>query len=78
MRPLIKEEKPDIKFTEMGKLIGEKWRELSSEDKKEFDGMATEDKQRYNDEMSKYKVKKEAEDDGMNDDQDDDDSDDDN
>ena len=78
MRPIIKKEQPDIKFTEMGKLIGEKWRELSSDDKKEFEDMANEDKERYNDEMKKYQIKKEAEDDGIDDDQDDDDSDDDN
>ena len=78
MRPIIKEEKPDIKFTEMGKLIGEKWRELSSEDKKEFDDMANKDKKRYSVEMEKYKAKNQAEEDGMDDDQDDDDSDDDN
>lgn len=74
MRPIIKEEKPDIKFTEMGKLIGEKWRGLSADDKKEFEEMADEDKKRYDEEMSKYKAKKEAEEDGMDDDQSDDDS----
>ena len=78
MRPIIKGEKPDIKFTEMGKLIGERWREVSTEDRKEFDAMALKDKERYSKEMLKYKVKKEAEDDGMDDDPDDDDSDDDN
>jgi len=78
MRPIIKEENPDIKFTEMGKLIGKKWGELSSEGQKEFIVMAEKDKQRYSDEMAKYKIKKEAEADGMDDDQDDDDSDDDN
>lgn len=77
MRPIIKEEKPDIKFTEMGKLIGEKWRELSSEDKKEFEAMADKDKERYTKEMSNYDSKKQDEDDGMDDDHDDDDSDDD-
>jgi len=77
MRPIIKKEKPDIKFTEMGKLIGQKWRELNSDDKKEFEVMADKDKERYNKEMGKYRVKKEADDDGIDDDQDDDDSDDD-
>ena len=71
IRPIIKEENPDIKFTEMGKVIGEKWRELSAEDKKEFEVMANKDKQRYSDEMAKYKAKKEAEEDGVEDDQDD-------
>uniref|UniRef100_A0A7S0TAB4 FACT complex subunit SSRP1 n=1 Tax=Pseudo-nitzschia delicatissima TaxID=44447 RepID=A0A7S0TAB4_9STRA len=74
MRPIIKEEKPDIKFTEMGKLIGEKWRELSDDDKKEFEELAEKDKKRYSDQMAKYTAKKQAEEDGMNDDQSDDDS----
>ena len=77
MRPIIKEELPDTKFTEMGKLIGEKWRELSSEDKKEFEAQADEDKERYSKQMAKYKAKKQDEEDGMNDDQDGNDSDDD-
>lgn len=74
MRPIIKEEKPDIKFTEMGKLIGAKWRELSAEDKTEFEEMASEDKKRYSDEMAKYNEKKQASEDGMEDDQSDGDS----
>ncbi len=74
MRPIIKEEKPDIKFTEMGKLIGEKWRELSDDDKKEFEQMAEKDKKRYADETAKYNAKKQAEEDGMDDDQSDGDS----
>mmetsp|Transcript_6135 Transcript_6135/g.12075 ORF Transcript_6135/g.12075 Transcript_6135/m.12075 type:complete len:808 (+) Transcript_6135:176-2599(+) len=77
MRPIIKEELPDTKFTEMGKLIGEKWRELSSEDKKEFEAMADEDKERYSKQLAKYKAKKQDEEDGMDDDQDGNDSDDD-
>ena len=74
MRPIIKEEKPDIKFTEMGKLIGEKWRELSDDDKKEFEELANKDKKRYSDQMAKYTAKKQSEEDGMDDNQSDDDS----
>eukprot|EP00536_Pseudo-nitzschia_multiseries_P001699 jgi/Psemu1/250897/estExt_Genewise1Plus.C_220028 len=68
MRPIIKEEQPDIKFTEMGKLIGEKWRELSADDKQEFEALAEKDKERYTKEMVKYKAKKLDEEDGMDDD----------
>ncbi|VEU37919.1 unnamed protein product [Pseudo-nitzschia multistriata] len=75
MRPIIKEEEPDIKFTDMGKRIGEKWRELSSEDKKEFEAMAELDKERYKKEMAKYEAKKQEEEDGMDEDQDDSDDD---
>jgi len=84
MRPIIKKDKPDVKFGEMGKLIGEKWREVSSEEKKKYDAEVNKDKERYNKEMVAYKAKKKAEvddndSDGMDDDNNDsnDDSDDD-
>ena len=82
MRPIIKEEKPGISFGELGKLVGERWRALSSEEKSEFEAIAKKDKERYNNEMAAYEGMKKTEDDGddssdgMDDKQDDDDSDD--
>jgi len=82
MRPIIKEEKPGISFGELGKLVGERWRALSSEEKSEFEAIAKKDKERYNNEMAAYEGRKKTEDDGddssdgMDDKQDDDDSDD--
>lgn len=84
MRPIIKKDKPDTKFGEMGKLIGEKWREISSEEKEKYEAQVKNDKERYTREMAAYKAKKKAEvddndSDGMDDDNNDshDDSDDD-
>mmetsp|Transcript_15908 Transcript_15908/g.44003 ORF Transcript_15908/g.44003 Transcript_15908/m.44003 type:complete len:800 (+) Transcript_15908:244-2643(+) len=74
MRPIIKEKQPDIKFTEMGKLIGEKWRELSADDKREFEIKAEKDKERYAKEMEKYKAKLQDNEDGIDENDSDDDS----
>ncbi|KAK3260895.1 hypothetical protein CYMTET_30172 [Cymbomonas tetramitiformis] len=56
MRPIIKEETPDIAFTEIGKLLGEKWKALAPEDKHEFDQLAADDKVRYEQDMKEYKA----------------------
>lgn len=54
MRPIFKEENPDIVFTEMGKLLGKKFKELSEEQKKEYIDLAEKDKKRYANEMKNY------------------------
>ena len=36
MRPILKEENPDITFCEMGRKLGELWREKSDEEKQEY------------------------------------------
>jgi len=82
MRPIVKKEKPDIKFGEMGKLLGEKWREISPVEKEKYEALANKDKERYNKEMAEYKSKKKVEDDeddsdGIDEDGDSDDNDDD-
>jgi len=46
-RPIVKEENPDAKFGEMGKLLGAKWKELSEEGKKPYNDKAELDKVRY-------------------------------
>ena len=64
-----------------GKLIGEKFKALTPEEKSKYEDLAAKDKKRYEREMAEYKAKKQAEQDdsdGVNDDQDggsDDDSD---
>ncbi|MGK3737748.1 MAG: structure-specific recognition protein 1 [Bacillariaceae sp.] len=82
MRPIIKKDQPEIKFTEMGKLIGEKWRAITSEEKEKYEAQASKDKERATKEMTAYKSKKKSEEDDKDDDSDgmdddDDDSDDD-
>lgn len=54
MRPIFKKENPDIAFTDMGKLLGKKFKELSEEAKKEFVALAEKDKRRYEKEMKSY------------------------
>jgi hypothetical protein len=59
-RPLIQKEFPDIKFTEMGSVMGERWRALSAEEKKEYEDKAAADKQRFAQEMERYQEEKAA------------------
>jgi len=51
----------EIKFTEIAKDAGARWKVLEADDKKEYDELAATDKQRYIDEMKAYKEKKRAE-----------------
>jgi structure-specific recognition protein 1 len=82
MRPIIKKDQPEIKFSEMGKLIGEKWRAITPEEKEKYDAQAGKDKERATREMTAYKSKtkseeddKDVDSDGMDDDDDDSDDD---
>jgi len=59
-RKVVNQERPDAKFGEVGKLIGEKWRQLSPEDKKKYEELAAKDKERYDHEKAEYKAKVEA------------------
>merc|ERR1712032_1566527 len=58
MRPIVMREIPGIKFIEMGRILGERWRNLSAEDKKKFEDMANEDKVRFQMEMQQYTAEK--------------------
>eukprot|EP00562_Extubocellulus_spinifer_P034238 CAMPEP_0178692774 /NCGR_PEP_ID=MMETSP0699-20121125/7367_1 /TAXON_ID=265572 /ORGANISM="Extubocellulus spinifer, Strain CCMP396" /LENGTH=789 /DNA_ID=CAMNT_0020338159 /DNA_START=569 /DNA_END=2938 /DNA_ORIENTATION=- len=57
MRPQIMKESPDIKFAELGKLMGERWRALGSEGRKRYEDMAARDKIRYEREVSEWNAK---------------------
>jgi len=46
---------PDLKFVEMGTVLGERWRALTPEEKKCFEDMAAQDKIRFAHEMEEYK-----------------------
>jgi len=54
MRPIVMKEFPDIKFVDMGTILGERWRALTPTEKKQFENMASEDKIRFNVEMARY------------------------
>jgi hypothetical protein len=53
-RPEIKEENPDLKMTEISKVIGERWKEASPESKAKYAKKAEKDKERYKQEMEEY------------------------
>jgi hypothetical protein len=55
-RPKILEEfKEGIKFAEMGKLLGERWRGLDPDEKRKYEMMAAQDRDRLQSELKVYK-----------------------
>ena len=54
MRNKIKEENPNLSFGEVGKVLGQKWKALGSEEKARFDGLAAKAKEDYNIEYEAY------------------------
>lgn len=59
-RDQVRSENPELKFGEIGKHIGELWKNLSAEDKKPYEEMAAKDKERYEREMKDYKPKEKS------------------
>ncbi|KAG1468245.1 hypothetical protein G6F56_003947 [Rhizopus delemar] len=51
-RSVVKEENPGATFGKLGKLLGEKWKSLSEEEKKPYTDLAATDKKRYEDEKA--------------------------
>jgi len=49
---------PNEKITDIAKRLGEKWKKVSSSDKKKFEAKAEKDKERYAKEMKSYNKKK--------------------
>merc|ERR1712136_361636 len=54
VRPGIREENPDMKITEVAKLIGAQWQELDDDEKKPYEEKAAKDKKRYEKEKKAY------------------------
>lgn len=54
-RPKIQKENPSIKFTDLGAVLGVRWRNLSAEERKKYDDLADQDKIRFANEMEVYK-----------------------
>ncbi|XP_027909661.1 FACT complex subunit SSRP1-like isoform X2 [Vigna unguiculata] len=54
-RENLKKTNPGISFTDVGRVLGEKWKKMTAEEKEPYEAKAREDKQRYKDEISGYK-----------------------
>ena len=57
MRNKVREENPGMAFGEVGKALGEKWKNVGAEEKLGYEEMAKADKERYVREMKAYKAK---------------------
>uniref|UniRef100_A0A1D1ZTD4 FACT complex subunit SSRP1 n=1 Tax=Auxenochlorella protothecoides TaxID=3075 RepID=A0A1D1ZTD4_AUXPR len=53
-RESVKADNPGIAFGEVGKVLGQRWKELSEADKKPYEEKAAKDKERYEKEKSSY------------------------
>ncbi|KAG5176109.1 hypothetical protein JKP88DRAFT_336294 [Tribonema minus] len=51
----VLKDQPGLKITEVSKVLGERWRGMTAEDKKQFEDKAAADKARYGTEMQEYK-----------------------
>jgi hypothetical protein len=54
MRPKLKIEMPDLSFGDTARIIGERWRVLTNDERRKYDTMNVEDKKRYEREMILY------------------------
>ncbi|KAH7846216.1 hypothetical protein Vadar_011319 [Vaccinium darrowii] len=54
-RENIKKTNPGIAFTDIAKVLGEKWKKMSAEEKKPYEVKARADKKCYSDQISSYK-----------------------
>lgn len=53
----VREENPESGLGQIQKIIGEKWKALSAEEKVKYEEEAKKDKIRYNEEMEAYNLK---------------------
>jgi high mobility group protein B2 len=60
MRPKVLTEYPGIKFVDLGKVLGERWRALTPDQKKQYEQLAAEDKVRFQMEMQQYTANQQA------------------
>lgn len=53
-RDIVRSENPDVTFGQIGRLLGERWKALTPEDKEPYDAKAAADKKRYESEKELY------------------------
>lgn len=56
-RDIVRAENPGIAFGQVGKLLGEKWKALTGDEKIPYESKAEADKKRYEKEKSEYAKK---------------------
>ncbi|KAL2252426.1 FACT complex subunit SSRP1 isoform X1 [Sesamum indicum] len=54
-RENVKKSNPGISFTEVGKVLGERWNKMTADEKSPYEAKARADKKRYSEEISGYK-----------------------
>ncbi|KAG5457054.1 MAG: high mobility group box domain-containing protein [Olpidium bornovanus] len=57
-RDLVRKEHPNATFGEMGKILGEKWRNMDDSQKKPYCDMAEDDRVRYEHDKAAYEVRR--------------------
>ena len=57
-RPEVAKKHPEMKFGELGKMLGEMWRALDESKKEPYKQKAMKDKERYMNEIAKVKEEK--------------------
>ncbi|EMD60960.1 hypothetical protein COCSADRAFT_98214 [Bipolaris sorokiniana ND90Pr] len=60
-REKVREDNPGIKFGEVGKLLGEKWKALNEKQRQPYEAKAALDKKRYEQEKAAYTAADEEE-----------------
>lgn len=53
-RDIVRAENPDVTFGQVGRILGERWKALSSEEKTPYEAKAEADKKRYESEKELY------------------------
>lgn len=53
-RDIVRSENPDVTFGQIGRLLGERWKALTPEDKQPYEAKAAADKKRYESEKELY------------------------
>ena len=53
-REKVREDNPNLKFGDVGKVLGQKWKELNESQKAPYEKKAAADKKRYEDEKAAY------------------------
>ncbi|CAI5759276.1 unnamed protein product [Candida verbasci] len=59
-RDIVRAENPGISFGQVGKVLGDKWKALSDDDKAPYQSKADADKKRYEKEKAEYAKKSSA------------------